>query len=787
MKKLLLLLSILYVASAFARECNLTEAEKNPAAVTSLILEQTPDGASRLLKLSGRLKFLKTVVFESFTDNASTEAYVASVAACSNVRTVIFRNSAMSATPSNMKMLVSVRSLEVQGAYPGTAESFFNAAADMASVEQVKVSSGDFRILPASFSRLRVMKSIDLVNTDLALASGYELNTKMPHEILSSDTVKFGFGADVLSLSYTCCNKEACGSHLQMFRDVLQGAPRASNVFYTPKREKAFLKTHPLVKRPIEKADVVPDVFSTNTITGGTVEYGSGTRIIIPPAAFVDAKGNTVKGSVDITYREFRDPADIIVSGIPMKYDSGGVVGDFKSAGMFEMYASQNNQEVFVAPGKNVELQFAVTDTAPEYNFYRLDESKGWVYESSPGEVESVAAGTATVMPDTAASFSEAVAFYNGKIRKIRRGNRMADTLSFDSKYADTNYIGEDLVKVSARYTRAQKAKRFSRFYLRKYAGGKDYTCVKIERTRDKYKGNPELTAYRGYYWKLDRKMRGPELRKKYGSKSGICDLRIINDGGEFFIELKYYWGFDRIKATPVRLNSDRKPVEVNDMMKSRMHRNYTRNLNSQRRSSARRVSRELRTFKHAMQKASADSLEVYNRTIKHMDADEAAMSRREWENYVTRENVRVFSANAPDVNATSAVYQALRVRGMGIYNCDQVRRLTHPVTKMLKTISTTAGAIVPVMVYVVSKTANMVLSYYQNGRGGIEFSYGRKDVNNMVAIDQEGNVYVVDEEDFPAMADAGHNKVEMEGALIEGEPNNPEVIRRAIFPEKYD
>jgi hypothetical protein len=123
----------------------------------------------------------------------------------------------------------------------------------------------------------------------------------------------------------------------------------------------------------------------------------------------------------------------------------------------------------------------------------------------------------------------------------------------------------------------------------------------------------------------------------------------------------------------------------------------------------------------------------------------------------------------------------------MGIYNCDQVRRLNNPVTKVIKAINTAAGAVIPVMVYVVSKTANMVLMYYQGLGKGVEFSYGKKDVNTLVAIDKSGSVYVVDEEDFPAMADAGHDKVEMEGAVIDGEPNNAEVIRRAIFPENYE
>jgi hypothetical protein len=786
MKHLIFSLILLYCAPLFSREYSLTEAEKNPALVNVLVLDQASNGPERLMKISSKLTFLKSVIFDQSTDTKQAEAYVSSVAACNGVRNIVFRNCKLDQMPSNMKMLVSVRSLEVQGEFPGSSEAFYNTAADMNSVEQVRVSNNDFRELPQSFSRMRVMKSIDLINTDQGLASGYDINTKLPEEMISSDTVKFGFGADVLAMSYTCYNKEACSAHLQMFRDVLQGAPRASNVFYKPAREKAFLKEHPLVKRPLKNADVIPDVFTTSSLTGGIAEYGSGTKIIVPPAAFVDANGKTVTGNVELTYREFRDPADIIVSGIPMKYDSGGVVGDFKSAGMFEMYASQNNQEVFVAPGKNIELQFAVTDTAPEYNFYRLDESKGWVYESSPGEVESVAT-TRTPSVDSIAPLSKAVAYYNDNIRKVNRGYFLGDTLSFESRYADTNYIGEHLVKVSARWSRAQKAKRFSRFYLRKYAGGKDFTCVRIERTRDNYVKNPELSAYKGYYWKLDRRMRGPELRKKYGNKSGISDIRIINDGGEFFIELKYYWGFDRIRATPVRLNSDRKPIDVNEIQKSRLNRNYTRHLNAQRRSDARKVSHKVRVFNRKKLKASADSANVYNRTIKYMDETESAMTRKQWDQYAMQENIRIYNAKNPSANSVSAVYQTLQISGMGIYNCDQVRRLTNPVTKVLKTITTNAGAIVPAVVYVVSKTANMVLSYFQGSRGGIEFSYGKKDVNSLVAVDKEGMVYVVDEEDFPNMADAGRDRVDMEADPVDGEPSNPEVIRRAIFPENYE
>jgi hypothetical protein len=169
------------------------------------------------------------------------------------------------------------------------------------------------------------------------------------------------------------------------------------------------------------------------------------------------------------------------------------------------------------------------------------------------------------------------------------------------------------------------------------------------------------------------------------------------------------------------------------------------------------------------------------------MDETESAMTRKQWDQYAMQENIRIYNAKNPSANSVSAVYQTLQISGMGIYNCDQVRRLTNPVTKVLKTITTNAGAIVPAVVYVVSKTANMVLSYFQGSRGGIEFSYGKKDVNSLVAVDKEGMVYVVDEEDFPNMADAGRDRVDMEADPVDGEPSNPEVIRRAIFPENYE
>jgi hypothetical protein len=114
---------------------------------------------------------------------------------------------------------------------------------------------------------------------------------------------------------------------------------------------------------------------------GDTLIYETGTVIIFPPDAFLDRDGNAVTGQVDIRYREFRDPAEFYLSGIPMDYDSAGTSYVFESSGMFEMLAFQGGQPVFVNPEAKPELHL-ITDKNPDNsNLYVLDTvSKRWIY-----------------------------------------------------------------------------------------------------------------------------------------------------------------------------------------------------------------------------------------------------------------------------------------------------------------------------------------------------------------------------------------------------------------------
>lgn len=760
---------------AMATENDLAQAEANPSKAETLMLTGSKNESTRLLKLAPKLTALNEVIITGIKSEETAANLVSSVAACTHVRTITFRNCELNQLPSNLRMLTQVKSFRSENSVVKDGEQFYNAIADMPNVENVNVLGSDFRSLPRSFARLRVMKNINLVNEDLQLARGFDLNTKSPDELIARDSVQFGFGDDALNLRYTCYNDDACRSHVQMFRDVLQGAYRQSNVFYSPIQARAFVKKHPLVKPPVAGVDVYPDVYSYSAMTGTTVEYGSGTKISIPANAFEDANGSPVTGNVEITYREFRDPVDIVLSGIPMTYDSGGVAGNFESAGMFEINASQNGTEVYLKEGQNVGIDFAVVDTASTFNFYRLDEKNGWQYLESPGAVEQE---KIEVAPKAEAPMSAAVQYYVSNILSAAPAPLTKDTTSFDNRYSDTAYIAN--VKYENRkddFYFKRKREASCKLYLRKHGSGADYTLVRIAGVKGYHKDR-ELNVYDRYYWKIDGKMSGSQLKQEYGRKTGINDVRVINESGQYYLELKYSWGFKKIAAEPVKMDDHHKAKSISDVMKNQLFRQYSGRLDNRRKSMDRENQRVVKSYQRKLNRSSRDSVLVFDRSKKFMDDSEATMEFNPWNTYVADERERTKTAMQRAWEATGNVYQALSVAGMGIYNCDQIRRLVNPVSKVTSAVKTASAAVVPLIIYVIDKARNMVFSYSGTP---VKISYSRNATNTLLMVDGTGSLYMTDPEQFKTGIQSENGET-FEGTMISGPQTSPQTVREAVF-----
>lgn len=133
-------------------------------------------------------------------------------------------------------------------------------------------------------------------------------------------------------------------------------------------------ESKPFINPPIDGLNIPYTIFSVNAGAGGLFDFKTGSMFSVPENAFVDADGNVVSGDVEIRYREFHDAADFFVSGIPMTYDSAGTTYQFESAGMMEMLAFKNGEELTMAAGKTINVELASNYSGTEYNLYKLDE-----------------------------------------------------------------------------------------------------------------------------------------------------------------------------------------------------------------------------------------------------------------------------------------------------------------------------------------------------------------------------------------------------------------------------
>lgn len=145
------------------------------------------------------------------------------------------------------------------------------------------------------------------------------------------------------------------------------------------------------VIKPIANVDNEQETFRVEANKADTILLSNGGSIVFEENSFVDSKGKLIKGKVDVHWEEFHSLEDIMLSGIPMKYDSAGVAYDLSSGGMFTMSASQKDKKVELADGKSAQVNLASLQDTPCYNFYELDTTSGqWKYETTKsGEVAS--------------------------------------------------------------------------------------------------------------------------------------------------------------------------------------------------------------------------------------------------------------------------------------------------------------------------------------------------------------------------------------------------------------
>ena len=100
------------------------------------------------------------------------------------------------------------------------------------------------------------------------------------------------------------------------------------------------------IHEPLDKK-IAFTQYDFDVLNGIEFHQPTGTHVVIPKSAIVDAKGKLISGKVKVKFREIHDAKSIFLSGIPMETDANK--GLFlESNGMVEIRVFQGENEDLV-------------------------------------------------------------------------------------------------------------------------------------------------------------------------------------------------------------------------------------------------------------------------------------------------------------------------------------------------------------------------------------------------------------------------------------------------------
>ena len=135
-----------------------------------------------------------------------------------------------------------------------------------------------------------------------------------------------------------------------------------------------------VIKPPLPRLNVPYEIFTFDASVGDTLFTKNGSILIFPKDAVMDNSGNIITGNIEVQTREFNDPLDYYMSGIPMTYDSAGIKYTFVSSGMIDIKAYQKGALLKVNPNAKPQLNLVSTNSEENTNLYILDTTTGqWI------------------------------------------------------------------------------------------------------------------------------------------------------------------------------------------------------------------------------------------------------------------------------------------------------------------------------------------------------------------------------------------------------------------------
>jgi len=691
---------------------------------------------------SSQMKKLKQLQVVGETSPANWQSMFNKIKSSTTLKTIVFDDNSFEVLPVGYEGLFYVENLEFSNNDDADYFQLLQQLRELKNLRTLQLDIYSVFDLPDSIVSIQNLKELVLINKDEAISDANFIENT----------------SDYIAYDFYFKKSESNTVHVKYIS--LAGAMDAGEYKELSKRfstthnhqfvSQVYEPKYNYVNPPIKGIDVTRKYYNINPAIENILVYPSGTKIWIPANAFVDMQGNTVTDNVKIAYREFRDQVDILVSGIPMKYDSAGTVNDFESAGMFEILASVGDKPVALADNKNINLNFQTTSADSTFNFYAYDDKTGnWDFQNKPQSVTE----TTKIAPKI---YSQAYVQYR---YLLKSRPKVPDSLTMSQRFSNQGYVYTKRMEGSGkqlRYDYRSEGRKLSVPYFR---------VVKVSNVRKLKDGSvlfklkfnsqlhPELNAFNDVYFASTENISSAAFRKKYAKGKFYNDVRVYDNGGLVDIQLKELNKTTTLFAGVGRIKDNKEFVEAKDFHNKM--KKYNRSLRYREKLFNKSIKRKKSDNYKTIELTDPQEIEsyAYNTAKKLMSEEEKRMSYEQWKSYydqiIANEMLAIASSQATSGN----LMQSLSISGMGIYNCDQIKRIQEPIEVFASYKSSSTGKELEIVnTMLIDKRRNSVFQY--NGSYGykpskIVVSGSKNTTQVLVAVKPDGGVAIYATENF--------------------------------------
>jgi hypothetical protein len=439
------------------------------------------------------------------------------------------------------------------------------------------------------------------------------------------------------------------------------------------KKKIAPEKIFPCIHQPIPNININDTFYTFNPKIKNEFVYQSGSIVLIDENAFVEKNGNNYDGDVTLFYREFRNPVDIMLSGIPMKNTINGEEKIFKSGGMYEIRAfDAKGEELDARTDSSVKINFALTDTSENFEFFSLNSDGSW--KVTQNKVKPVISNAST----DAVKITKAIEVYYKTLMAGKLG--VADTTGFYQRFGSNDYLytyrKDNLYKYkdSVNYTFGSfdklPAKGFFKVkYLRRTKDKQIIFTLAYSNTSRYVEVPKYMRSLIGKTYLYTGTMTKSEFRKKFHRKLYGWDVMCSANGNELALQVKTGQEIVEVPCKLVSLYSDGNYKSYDRGNKALVNR-HNRYLVRE----AKTFNKKYRIFTYqyndmTLVRKIGKVEYAFQCSKKFQNKEELAMDFKAWEKYIKR--------IAPDYyrsgfQYTNALGTALVKSGMGIKNIDE-------------------------------------------------------------------------------------------------------------------